>query len=586
MKIRLIAALLLGCALVSGETATPRGPVKTKVIPPSGKDEKPRAVVLPQDAEPTRNPAVEAAIPDPVKALGEPAMMNFPNGIQMAVTAASEKAQAHVNQGMNHVHGGWEFEASRHFAAAMREDPECLLAHWGLLLSLLTPSPETDPARVAVTSRLLDLVEKGNGTELERGYAYGLIKYIEEGPAGAARAFRKVAANFPNDMQATIFAALFSRGGYDEFGSATPDQEAAEASLLALTGKFPYSPVPLNALLTIRAEAPDLSPWLDLAAKLTQISPDYAPYFHLLGHYEWRSGRHAKAATAFGHAASQFDQWMKENRATLADCPEWGKAECYRIVSLVSKGDFDTAYAASRQIAATPIPKNRPTSPGARLLMWDAKTLPARILLHRDLPGNATEALASLPKPSETQEFRQHSLAHLWIDGLRLALDAQRLIGEKNLTSARDVATALSQIGEGMSQTRATAIATGERSSWNRAFRALEVLASDIRGQLALAGPKDRSAIAYNWFASAADRQHPAPMMFPPMILSPMAIRLGQYHLTTSQPTEAIEAFQRALTSFPNDMNALLGLKSAYQAAQLPDDAAATEEKIQRLRAQ
>ncbi len=586
MKIRLIAALFLGCALVSGETATPQGPVKTKVIPPSGKDEKPRAVVLPPDPEPARDPAVEAAIPDPVRALGEPAMMNFTNGIQMAVTAASEKAQAHVNQGMNHVHGGWEFEASRHFAAAMREDPECLLAHWGMLLSLLTPSPETDPARVAVTARMLDLVEKGNGTELERGYAYGLIKYIEEGPVGAANAFRKVAAKFPNDMQATIFAALFSRGGYDDFGTATPDQEAAESSLLALTGKFPDSPVPLNALLTIRAEAPALSPWLDLAEKLTQMSPDYAPYFHLLGHYEWRSGRHGKAATAFGRASSQFAKWMKENNATIADCPEWGKAECYRIVSLVSKGDFDTAYAASRQVAATPIPKNRPTSPGARLLMWDAKTLPARILLHRGLPGNASEALASLPKPGETQEFRKHSLSHLWIDGLRLALDAKRLITEKDLTSARDVATALSQIGEGMSKTQAVATASGERSSWNRAFRALEVLASDIRGQLALAGPKDRAAIAYNWFASAADRQHPAPMMFPPMILTPMAIRLGQYHLTASQPTEAIEAFQRALVSFPNDMNALLGLKSAFQAAQLPDDAAATEEKIQRLRAQ
>jgi hypothetical protein len=75
-------------------------------------------------------------------------------------------------------------------------------------------------------------------------------------------------------------------------------------------------------------------------------------------------------------------------------------------------------------------------------------------------------------------------------------------------------------------------------------------------------------------------------MMFPPMILTPMAVRLGQYHLTAGQPTEALEAFQRALASFPNDMQALLGLKSAYLAAQLPEEAATTEEKIQSLRAQ
>jgi tetratricopeptide (TPR) repeat protein len=588
MKIRLITALSLTCALATGEPPkekpAAKDPVKTRIVAAPGNG---GAVVVPPAPMPSpAAPGVEEAIPAPVSALGEPAMMNFPAGIQMAVTAATDKAQTHVNQGMNHLHGGWEFEASRHFAAAMREDPECLLAHWGMLMSLLTPSPENDSARVAVTSRLLDLVDQNKGTELERGYCYGLIKYIEEGPTGAANAFRKVAANFPNDLQAGIFAALFSRGGYDELGAATPDQEAAEKSLLALVEKFPQSPVPLNALLSIRADGPDLSGSTDLAARLCQMSPDYAPYFHLLGHYEWRSGRHGKAATAFGRASSHFEKWMKSNKATLADCPEWVKAECYRIVSLVSKGDFDTAYAAALRVAATPVPKDRAAAPGARLLLWEAKTLPARILLHRNLPGNALEALASLPKPAEMREYQGKSLAYWWIDGLRFALEAKRRIDEKNFMTAREVTVAMSQHGAHFSKTQSTANAIGERALWTRAFRALEVLASDIRGQLALAGPKDTAGTAYNWFASATDRQHPATMMFPPVILTPLAIRLGEYYLTFNQPTEAIQAYQRALGSFPNDMNALLGLKKAYEKANLPKEAAATEEQIRQLRAE
>ncbi|MCX6866070.1 MAG: hypothetical protein NTV46_07595, partial [Verrucomicrobia bacterium] len=102
-------------------------------------------------------PDVEAAIPGPVKALGKPGMMDFPGAIQMAVSATTEEVQTHVNQGLNHLHGGWEFEASRHFAVAMREDPDCLLAHWGMVLCLLNPSPETGPARNAATDRLLEL---------------------------------------------------------------------------------------------------------------------------------------------------------------------------------------------------------------------------------------------------------------------------------------------------------------------------------------------------------------------------------------------------------------------------------------------
>ena len=145
---------------------------------------------------------------------------------------------------------------------------------------------------------------------------------------------------------------------------------------------------------------------------------------------------------------------------------------------------------------------------------------------------------------------------------------------------------ALTQHGEAMSKTQAAATASGERSAWNRSFRALEVLASDLRGRLALAGPKDRIGAAYNWFASAVERQHPESMMFPPLILTPMASRLGEYYLAVGQPKEAIESYQRALTAVPNDMNALLGLKSAFDQAKLPEDADATEKKIQDLRAQ
>lgn len=530
-------------------------------------------------------PDVESAIPAPVKALAPPTMMNFPSGIQMAVSASTENAQAHVIEGLKHLHGGWEFEASRHFAAAMREDPECLLAHWGMIMTLLNPSPETGKARNAATDRLIQLIEQGKGTELERGYAYGLIKYFEEGPTGAANAFRKIANKFPNELQAGVFSALFSRGGYDAMGSATPDQEAAELSLLALIEKHPDNPVPINALLIIRAEAPDLTEALHLARKLCQLEPDYPPAFHLLGHYEWRCGNHGKAASAFGRAASFYQEWMQENNAGIADCPEWIKAECYRIVALLSKGDFDTAYAAARQVASTPLPADRPASPGTRFLLWDAKTLPARILIRRGLRGNAKEASGSLPKPKEVEEYRNYSLAYWWIDGLRFALEAQRLMDAEMIDEAREVITALTQHGEMMVKTQRAAGESGERSQWLRAFRALEVLASDLRGRLAMAGPKKQRPTAYNWFASARDRQHPEPMLYPPMILTPMSARLGDFFLTEKKPEDAIEAYQRALNTFPNDINSLTGLKSAFKAAKKTKEAAEIEKQIETLEA-
>jgi tetratricopeptide (TPR) repeat protein len=528
-------------------------------------------------------PDVGQAIPSPVKAVGPPAMTEFPGGIRMAVSASTDEAQAHVLQGLNHLHAGWEFEAGRHFAAAMREDPDCLLAHWGMLMTLLDPTPESLPARNAAAERLLDLIEQGKGSELERGYAYGLINYINEGAPAAANAFRKVATRFPNDLQAAVFAALFSRGGYDETGVATPDQELAEKELLALIEKHPQSPIPVNALLFIRAEGPEPAASLEMARKLNGMVPDYPPFVHLTGHYEWRCGNHAQAAALFARTVEFYQNWMREQSVTMADCPEWIKAESYRIVALFSKGDINTAAAAAQKLAATPLIDGRPASAGNRLLLWEAVTLPARMLLAQGKSGGST---VPLPKPDSLKKFHDHTLAYWWIDGLRIVLEARRLIDGKNPDEARNVINALSHHSEMMSGVRKNAAAGGELSAWLRSFRALESLMSESRGLLAMAGPAKQQGTAYNWFSSAADRQLPAAMLMPPMLLSPMAARLAGYHLAEKQHDEAIEAYQRALVLFPNDLASLNGLKRAFDAAGKADEATRIAETIESLKSE
>lgn len=502
-------------------------------------------------------PSVEECIPEAVSKLKEPAVIPFHKGLVTAVSAANEIAQVHTLQGLNHLHGGWDFEASRHFAVAMKADPHCLMAHWGMVMAMLAPSPETFENRLAASERLLQLISDGEGTELERGFAYGLVKYIEEGPEGAEAAFRKVAEKFPNDLQAKIFSALFGRAGYNEMGDITATQAEAEKSLMGLIRRSPNDALPIHALLLVRAEAPDLRPSLDLARKLCQLVPDYAPYFHLLGHYEWRCGEHNKAASAFSRAATLFSIWMKENEATPADCPEWVRAECYRVVALTSKGDFDNALASAEKIAKTTVDPDRPSATGTRQLLWDARTLPARVLMRRSAKGDSAQALASLPTPEEGEVFREHSLSYWWVDGLRISLEAQRLLDGGVYDKASEAIGAVSYHGQAMAKKQQVASQIGEYSEWRRSFLALEILAAELRGRLALAGPREGHGSAFNWFRAAADRQRPTTMMNPPAILMPMATRLGDYFLAINDPAKALEAYKEALDKFPKDQETL-----------------------------
>jgi len=107
--------------------------------------------------------------------------------------------------------------------------------------------------------------------------------------------------------------------------------------------------------------------------------------------------------------------------------------------------------------------------------------------------------------------------------------------------------------GQAMVKRQAVATAIGERAEWLGSLRALEVMAAELRGRIALAGPPDGHGSAFNWFRAAADRQNPTTMLSPPPILTPMAMRLGDYFIARNQPDKAIGAYEEALVNFPND---------------------------------
>ena len=119
-----------------------------------------------------------------------------------------------------------------------------------------------------------------------------------------------------------------------------------------------------------------------------------------------------------------------------------------------------------------------------------------------------------------------------------------------------------------MAKRRNIASAVGEQSEWARSFRSLEVLAAELRGRLALAGPPSGHGSAFNWFRAATDRQKPATMLNAPPILTPMAMRLGSYFIARNQPHKAVRAYEEALLSFPNDAETIVLLGKAQKLAE------------------
>lgn len=268
------------------------------------------------------SPVEDLILPKLAK-LPAPQMRQFSSGISLAISSKDEKAQAHVLQGLNLIHGGWDFEAYRHFVEALKLDPDCLMANFGVIFALLGADSEFIKVRIAAVDRTLALVDAKVGSELERGYVYALTKLLEEGPLSAADAFGQVSRKFPNDVQAKLFESYFRRAGFDEYGSPKPEQELAQEMIQALMKKQPDSPMLMHCWLMMRTENLLCREDLPMARKLCELVPDYPPYYHLLGHYEWRSGNYGKAATAFAlwRLVSRVDEtsWPVDRRLPRVD---------------------------------------------------------------------------------------------------------------------------------------------------------------------------------------------------------------------------------------------------------------------------
>jgi tetratricopeptide (TPR) repeat protein len=507
-----------------------------------------------------------------------------PAGITMAISASDEIAQKHVLQGLNLIHGGWDFQAYRHFVAALQLDPDCLMAHFGVIFSLLDTESEFLKVRIAAAERALALVQAGAGTEIERGYIFATMRLLDDGPGAAADAFAQVSQKYPQDMQLQLFETYFRRSGFDEYGSPKPEQEVAQEKVRALMKKHPDSPLLMHAWLMMRTENLKMDQDLPMARKLCQMVPDYGPYLHLLGHYEWRCGNHREAAEAFSRSGDLYQAWMKNDGFGIADCPEWIRAEVYRAVALASSGDYDSALAAAHALAKVPVPEDRLQSPGARMMWWEANTLEARLLMRRAEKGDFARAKASLPPKEWVQKMAKHSKVAFFNQGLAMTLEGQIALADKNPARAEEMQQALAMHLPLMEQVRGDAIKLGELTVFARAFSFLEIAMLGFKGDLAMSKADPKSTSAYNWYSGARERQILASRLMPPSSLLPMNVPLGKYYESKGNFERAKEMYEEGLQYWPRDLCLLEALQQMQIASKDEAGAKATAELIKAVK--
>ncbi|MGB2403182.1 MAG: hypothetical protein ACPIA7_07200 [Akkermansiaceae bacterium] len=518
-----------------------------------------------------------------VAKMGPPEMMVSMNGVQMAITSPSAQARKHVKQGFALVHAQWNFEAYRHFAAALAIDPECLMAYSGVTLALIQPFNEYADYRSAAALKMLDICDADKATmELgkearfsssERGFSRAIAALVSQKPGSAANMLLQVAKDDPACIQAKLIALFLNRGGYNVANEPSKMRLDALTEAQRMMEFHPDNWMVMGFWLMFNADAPfsvvDIKKEvLPHARYLAKNCPNVPTWQHALGHFEWRAGNYLLAERAFRRTIQLYENWMQQQEVDLNDCEGYVKAQCYLANTLYHRDDFDGAMKVAMSLRSLKPDLTRPRSAGNQIILWRAYHLPARLHIAVDRDESLALALASLPKKEEINDFVKHpefpTLAGVYIEALaayiasRIAINEQKHEEAANIRNRtlRGLIKKLARVVEG-------AMMSADFTHYFNAGSSLAVYDMELAGLIAATGDENTRSTALNHFMSARDKQGVPSLMMPPLVLSAMENRIGDYYYTTGRHAHAYEAYYQGLERYPHNMASLLGIQQS-----------------------
>ena len=249
-----------------------------------------------------------------------------------------------------------------------------------------------------------------------------------------------------------------------------------------------------------------------------------------------------------------------------------------------SRGRFDEAMAIALSLSRLEVDPERLGSKGASMLMWEARTLPARLYIARGDRGDFSKAIATLPGKGDPflEKVKERTLSVFYLECIMQYLECRRALEEQKIDQAEQKALALGSIQERMEALKSQAMKSASLSEYVRALSGVKVYTAEVRGLVALARATSNSQrqIARSWFKTAIDKQQRPALLMPPVVLSPMEVRLAQYYYASGESQKVVESYQSAIRRRPNDLQSLRGYRNSLAAVGREEEAAQVETVI------
>ena len=472
-------------------------------------------------------------------------------------TSCNSTAQSHFDRAMLYQHSFWYRASQRAFEEALKADPECAIAHWGIALSLLF-NPHTPPPPANLPMGLASL-EKGKAmavkSQRERDYLDALSAMYADYEKvlhdvrvqNYLKAMEQLALRYPDDDEAQIHYALALNVGAPLTDKTYAYQLKGAGILEKINLRQPQHPGVVHYLIHLYDYPPIAQRGIDAARRYAKVAPDAPHALHMPSHIftrvgYWKESIESNAASAKAAKDSkEFDEQLH--------------AMDYLVYAYLQRGEDNKAGSAVEEMAAVTA-----INPRVRAGPYALAASSARHMIER---GDWSGAAQLQVRPSQFAYV--DAMSHF-----ARALGAARL---GNVVASNDEMVALAQLRD--------KLATAKDTYWAEQV--------DIQWQVARAwvvAAQRQHDEALKIMSAAADAEDKTEKhVVTPGVPKPARELYGDMLLERGKAAEALAAYEATLAKEPNRLGAYVGAARAAQTSGDPAKARQFYAKVVELTA-
>lgn len=461
------------------------------------------------------------------------------------VVSCTDEAQAKFHRAMALYHSFDWPRGKAAFAEIAGLDPRCGMAQWGLAM-VAADNPFAWPLSMQLqdgAAAIQKAQELGAATPRERDYIAALAALYKDHATAPHRqralayeqAMEKLAATYPDDIEAKILSALVISANHDLNDKTFARPLKAAALLEPLFTTYPQHPGVAHYLIHSYDYPPIAAKGLEAAQRYAGIAPDASHAHHMPSHIFTRVGlwRASVVSNQASVAAAKND--------ALYTLHGWD----YMVyASLQMADDAAAEKVAAEAQALSMLPNN--VSFGA---LFGAAAIPARLALERGRWAEA--AMLALPANVSAENWQRSPQAEA-INAFARALGAAR---SGNAAGARQEIARLQNLSKVLSERKLAYWA--EQAEIQAQVSTAWALRAEGKNEEALAALR---AAADHEDKTEKHAVTPGPLM-------PARELLGDLLLELDRPAEALPQYEASMTKEPNRFRGLYGAGLAAERA-------------------